>query len=82
MVALNRTVAVGMVAGPATALAEIDELELDTRLTSYDYLPAIKADLLQRLGRTGEAATGYRGTLKLTKSEAEREFLAGRIAGS
>ena len=63
VVALNRTVAVAMVSGPAQALAEIGELEQDGRLARYQYLPAIKADLLQRLGRTDEAASAYRQAL-------------------
>jgi RNA polymerase sigma-70 factor (ECF subfamily) len=35
VVALNRTVAVAMVDGPATALAEVDALEHDRRLAGY-----------------------------------------------
>jgi RNA polymerase sigma factor (sigma-70 family) len=79
VVALNRTVALARVAGPAKALAEIEELERDGRLAAYQYLPAIKADLLQRLGRAGEAAAAYRQALELTRNEAEREFLTGRL---
>jgi RNA polymerase sigma-70 factor (ECF subfamily) len=45
-----------MVSGPETALAEVEKLERDGRLSGYHYLPAIKADLLSRTGRTGEAA--------------------------
>lgn len=79
VVALNRTVAVAMVSGPAQALAEIGELEQDGRLARYQYLPAIKADLLERLGRTDEAASAYRQALELTGNEAEREFLTTRL---
>lgn len=82
VVALNRTVAVAMVHGPAKALAEIEELEGDARLTDYQYLPAIKADLLQRLNRPNEALIAYRRAFELTKNEAERQFLAERIARS
>jgi RNA polymerase sigma-70 factor (ECF subfamily) len=80
VVALNRAVAVSMVAGPAQALAEIDELEKDDRLKQYQYLPAIKADLLQRLGRSDEAVIAYRRALELTSNEAERTFLTERLA--
>jgi predicted RNA polymerase sigma factor len=79
VVALNRTVAVAMVHGVPRALAEVEELETDDRLAGYQYLPAIKADLLQRLGRTDEAATAYRRALELTGNEAERAFLTGRL---
>ena len=69
-----------MVAGPETALAEIERLERDAHLPGYQYLPAVKADLLSRLGRTGEAAAAYRQALALTANEAERAFLADQIA--
>jgi len=81
VVALNRTVAVSMVSGPAQALEEVAELEEDGRLARYQYLPAIKADLLHRLGRSEEASIAYRQALELTENDAEREFLARRLAG-
>ncbi|MGW0197377.1 RNA polymerase sigma factor [Nonomuraea sp. NPDC003201] len=81
VVALNRTVAVSMVSGPARALDEVAELEKDGRLARYQYLPAIKADLLHRLGRREEASIAYRQALELTGNEAEREFLTERLAG-
>ena len=61
-------------------MAEIADLERDGRLAGYQYLPAIKADLLCRLGRTVEAAEAYRQALALTGNEAERVFLAERLA--
>ncbi|MET9119138.1 sigma-70 family RNA polymerase sigma factor [Streptomyces longwoodensis] len=80
VVALNRTVPVSMARGPAVALAQVEALEQDGRLARYPYLPAIKADLLQRLGRTDEAAAAYRQAAELTCNEAERTFLLGRLA--
>jgi RNA polymerase sigma-70 factor (ECF subfamily) len=80
VVALNRAVAVAMVHGPATALAEVDELERDPRLAGYRYLPAVKADLLRRLGRDADAAVAYERAIALTANETERAFLAGRLA--
>jgi RNA polymerase sigma-70 factor (ECF subfamily) len=80
VVALNRAVAVAMVSGPGPALDEIHELEKDGRLSRYQYLPAIKADLLQRLNRDAEAADAYRQALELTSNEAERTFLTERFA--
>jgi RNA polymerase sigma-70 factor (ECF subfamily) len=77
--ALNRTVALAQVHGPAHALLEIQQLEHDGRLTGYRYLPAIKADLLCRLGRTAEAVSAYRQALDLTANEAEREYLTRRL---
>jgi len=80
VVALNRTVPLAMVAGPEVALSELELLEAEPQLAGYRYLPAVKADLLRRLGRTEEAVEAYREALALTDNEAEREFLTGRIA--
>lgn len=82
VVALNRAVAVAMVQGPEAALDEVELLEREGRLSGYRYLPATKADLLRRLGRHPEAVIAYRAALDLTENEAEREFLADRLAES
>jgi RNA polymerase sigma-70 factor, ECF subfamily len=79
VVALNRAVPLAMVAGPQAALAEVERLEGDPRLAGYQYLPAIKADLLSRLGRAGEAAEAYRQAFALAANEAERAFLAEQL---
>ena len=71
VVALNRAVAVAEVAGPAEALDLVDPLDLD----GYYLWHAIRADLLRRLGRTGEAARAYEAAAARTANEAERRFL-------
>ena len=80
VVALNRAVPLAMAAGPEAALAEVERLERDGRLAGYQYLPAVKADLLARVGRDDEAAGAYRRALELTANEAEQAFLAERLA--
>ena len=80
IVALNRAVPLAMVAGPEVALAEVERIERDGRLSGYQYLPAVKADLLSRLGRDREAVEAYRQALALTANEAERVFLEGQLA--
>lgn len=80
VVALNRAVVVAMVDGPATALAEVEALEQDQRLAGYRYLPAVKADLLRRLGRAGDAAVAYERAIALSDNDAERAFLRDRLA--
>jgi RNA polymerase sigma-70 factor, ECF subfamily len=76
VVALNRAVAVAEVHGPAAALAITDEIRLD----GYYLLPAIRADLLARLGRPADAAAEYAAAARLTDSTAQRRFLERRIA--
>ena len=79
VVALNRIAARSMVDGPQVALAELVELEEDGRLAAYHYLPAIKADLLRRLGRSQEAALSYKAALDLATNGAEQSFLRKRL---
>jgi RNA polymerase sigma-70 factor (ECF subfamily) len=79
VVALNRAVALAEVEGPAEGLAAVEALEADGRLAGYRYLHSTKADLLQRLGRTDEAAAAYREALELSGNAAEQEFLGERL---
>jgi len=76
VVALNRAVAVAEVHDPAAALALVDGLDLDR----YYLYHAIRADLLRRLGRPGEAAGAYAAALALTGNAAERAYLTARLA--
>ena len=80
VVQLNRAVAVAMADGPATGLALVRELEESGELGDYHLLPATRADLLRRLGRHQEAAASYRRALALAPTEAERRYLARRLA--
>ena len=80
VVALNRAVALAEVRGPGPALRELEGLEADGRLAGYHYLPAVKAELLERLGRLPEAALACRAALDQARNEAERDFLTRRLA--
>ncbi|MEV4166649.1 RNA polymerase sigma factor [Nonomuraea dietziae] len=76
IVALNRAVAVAEVHGPVPALAAIDELNLP----GYHLLPATRADLLTRLGRTADAVAAYDEAITLATNNTERAFLQTRRA--
>jgi RNA polymerase sigma-70 factor (ECF subfamily) len=80
VVTLNRAVAVAMADGPAAGLALIDALAASGSLDDYHLLHAARADLLRREGRAAEAAASYARALELATNEAERRFLAGRLA--
>jgi RNA polymerase sigma-70 factor, ECF subfamily len=71
VVALNRAIAVGEVEGPASALALVDELDLD----HYHPFHATRADLLWRLGRNSETAAAYERAAAMAPTDAERDFL-------
>jgi RNA polymerase sigma-70 factor, ECF subfamily len=79
IVALNRAVAVSMVDGPAVALSLVEAIESDPRLAEYHYLPAIKADLLRKLGRADESLVESRRALELARNESERAFLGAQV---
>ncbi len=84
VVALNRAVALAEVDGPAAALAVVDGLGAAAGqgpgpgLAGYHVYHAIRADLLRRLGRAGEAATAYDAALARTANAAEQDFLRRR----
>ena len=80
VVALNRALAVGMADGPAPALALVDALQHDPALRQYPWLPAARADLLHKLGRTDEAQAEWRRAAGLTRNAAERDALLQRAA--
>ncbi|MFG2958325.1 RNA polymerase sigma factor [Streptomyces sp. NPDC048291] len=80
VVRLNRAVAVGMAEGGEAGLALVAELAAEDDLTGYHLLPATRADLLRRMGRTREAAESYAQALELAENAAERRFLAKRLA--
>jgi RNA polymerase sigma-70 factor, ECF subfamily len=80
VVSLNHAVAVGMARGPSAALPLVAALEESGQLAGYHLLPATRADLLRRLGRSAEAALAYREALELASTDAERRFLSRRLA--
>lgn len=80
VVALNRAVAVAMADGPAAGLSLVDRLQKTGALAGYYLLPATRADLLRRLGRLDEAASAYRQALEVAPTDAERRYLARRLA--
>ncbi|WIX99797.1 RNA polymerase sigma factor [Amycolatopsis mongoliensis] len=78
VVALNRAVAVAEVDGPGAALALVEALDLP-RFPLYH---AIRADLLDRLGRAGEAVAAYTRAIELTRNSAERALLERKRASA
>src|ERR1700738_79672 len=80
VIELNHAAAVSMVDGPARALALIDTLEARGGLKGYDLLPAVRADLLRRLGRHDAAREAYQAATAATQLEPLRRLYARRIA--
>jgi RNA polymerase sigma factor (sigma-70 family) len=80
VVELNRAVAVGMAAGPAEGLAIVDALLSERALGSYPQLPAVRGDLLAKLGRRDEARQEFERAAALTRNERERTLFLDRAA--
>jgi predicted RNA polymerase sigma factor len=80
VIELNRAVALAMAFGPAVGLDVVDRLLADGELPGYHLLPSVRADLLQKLGRLGEAAAEFKRAAALTRNESERTLLLGRAA--
>ncbi|HWD64152.1 MAG TPA: sigma-70 family RNA polymerase sigma factor [Solirubrobacteraceae bacterium] len=78
VVRLNWAVAVACAGDVARALEMLDDVA--GSLEGYRYLPAVRAELLRRLGRNEEAAQEFVRALGLAASGAERRFLEGRLA--
>ena len=78
VVRLNRAVATRFAIGPQAALAEVDALagELD----GYRLFHAVRAELLDDLGRHEQARAANERALALAANPAERELLTRRLS--
>jgi RNA polymerase sigma factor (sigma-70 family) len=82
VVDLNRAVAVGMAFGPTAGLELVDALVAEGSLPSYHLLPAVRGDLLAKLGRFDEARTEFERAASLTRNARERDLLLARAASA
>lgn len=76
VVELNRAVALAMAHGPAVGLSLVDEVA--PALPGYHLVPAVRGDLLARLGRGDEAAAEFDRAASLATNERERALLRAR----
>lgn len=80
VVELNRAVAVGMANGPDRGLEIADQLTGQPALAGYAQLPAVRGDLLAKLGRLEEARQEFTRAAALTSNERERALFRARAA--
>ncbi len=81
VVELNRAVAVAMAFGPAAGLELVDRLADEPALRAYHLLPAVRADLLTKLGRRDEARVELQRAAAMAKNTRERDLLLARAKG-
>ncbi len=80
IIEINRAAAIAMRDGPGAGLAVMDDVMGRGGLSDYRFAHAARADMYRRLGRIEEARSAYADALALTQQEAERRYIAGRIA--
>jgi RNA polymerase sigma-70 factor (ECF subfamily) len=80
IVELNRAVAVSMAFGPAAGLELVDALTSEPALKNYHLLPAVRGNLLEKLGRRDEGRAEFERAASLTRNARERDLLLGRAA--
>ena len=78
VVELNRAVAVGMAFGPDAGLELVDALVAGGALGGYHLLPAVRGDLLARVGRADEAREEFARAASMTQNSRERKLLLAR----
>jgi RNA polymerase sigma-70 factor, ECF subfamily len=81
VVELNRAVAIDMAFGPEPALRLVESLSSEPALRDYHLLPAIRGDLLAKLGRDDEARAEFERAAGLTQNARQRAMLEGRASG-
>jgi RNA polymerase sigma-70 factor, ECF subfamily len=80
VIALNHAAAVAMAEGPERGLELIEKLGEGGDLREYHLYHAARADLLRRLGRTGDAGEAYSRALELARNPVEQRYLRRRLA--
>ncbi len=80
VIELNRAVAMGMAFGPEAGIEIADALMHDVSLRNYHLLPAVRGDLLEKLGRFDEARAEFERAAALTRNGRERELMKKRAA--
>ena len=78
VVELNRAVAVSMAFGPAAAMTIVDGLGSEPALKGYHLLPAVRGDLLAKLGRFDEARAELERAANMTRNAREKQLLLER----
>jgi RNA polymerase sigma factor (sigma-70 family) len=80
IIELNRAVAISMAHGPAVGLEHVESLQDEPALQQYHLLPAVRGDLLFKLGRLDEARSNFERAAFMTQNVRERKLLLDRAA--
>jgi predicted RNA polymerase sigma factor len=70
-----------MAYGPSAGLELVEALAKEPTLENYHLLPAVRGDLLARLGRFKEARNAFRRAASLTRNQREKQLLLDKSKG-
>lgn len=79
IIELGHAVAVAMASGPADGLALVDAIASRGELAGSHLLPAIRGEILTRLGRPDEARTALQQAIELCGNAVERAALERKV---
>ena len=79
IVALNRTVAVANVHGPAAGIEAVEAINNGEQLRSYYLLYAVLGEFEKQLNHFQAAVDNFRKALELTELTSEQSFLSERL---
>ncbi|QDG65530.1 RNA polymerase sigma factor [Pseudarthrobacter sp. NIBRBAC000502772] len=79
VVELNRAVAVAMASGPADGLELVEAIAARGELAGSHLLPAVRGEMLTRLGRRGDARSALLQAVALCGNAAERAVLQRKV---
>jgi len=79
IIELNHAVAVAMASGPAAGLELVDSIAAGGKLAASHLLPAVRGELLARLGRREEARAALQDAIRMCGNGAERAALEAKI---
>jgi RNA polymerase sigma factor (sigma-70 family) len=82
IIELNRAVAVSMASGPEAGLQLVDALAGAGALDRYHLFHSVRGDLLEKLGRSSEAAAAFARAAELASNDAERTLSESRARAS
>jgi predicted RNA polymerase sigma factor len=68
-----------MAGEPDAGLEVVDELVAQGALDGYHLLPAVRGDLLEKLGRREEARVEFELAASMTRNTRERDQLLARV---
>jgi predicted RNA polymerase sigma factor len=80
VVQLNRAVALARVPGAdvAAALALVEQVAADAQMAGYPWLPSVRGDLLERLGRRDEARVAFAEAITMAGNGGDRALMQAR----